>query len=167
MKKFIQFFLVSLSLLVTTATIGQTRTTTTRNIQQGEFIDLGGSSSTGDTLQVTDTVAYIIPVTHANDIFPYINWYWNKSGSGTASITMSFWQSNDPTNSTNFKAVVAGVAQTAYTKSYSLSASGWNEVSFARDTARFEGRYLKIQYVTSATANVGGKAFTRVKTVVK
>lgn len=166
MKKFIYILLASVA-LITTSVQAQTRTRVTANITQGEYIDLGGTSSTGDTLQVTDTVAYIIPITHTNDIFPYFNWYWNKSGSGTATITMSFWQSNDPTNSTNFKPVVAGVAQSTYTKSFVLSASGWNEVSFARDTARFEGRYLKVQFHTSNTASVGGKAFTRMKTVVK
>lgn len=165
MKKLIYILIASLAFI--TSVDAQTRTKTTANISQGEYIDLGGTKATGDTLQVTDTVAYIIPITHTNDIFPYFNLYWNKSGAGTATVTMSFWQSNDPTNDVNFKPVVAGVAQATYTKSFVLSASGWNEVSFARDTARFEGRYLKVQYHTSNTASVGGKMFTRMKTVVK
>lgn len=165
MKKFICILIASIALFASVD--AQTRTRVTANISQGDYIDLGGTSATGDTLQVTDTVAYIIPITHINDIFPYFNLNWNKSGAGTATVTMSFWQSNDPTNSTNFFPVKAGVAQTTYTKTFTLSASGWNEVSFARDTARFEGRYLKVQYHTSNTANVGGKMFTRMKTVVK
>jgi hypothetical protein len=165
MKKFIYLLIASLALISTID--AQTRTRTTANIEQGQYIDIGGTVTTGDTLQVTDTVAYIIPITHTNDIFPYFNLSWLKSGAGTATVTMSFWQSNDPTNGANFKPVVAGVAQTTYTKTFTLSSSGWNEVSFARDTARFEGRYLKVQYHTSATASVGGKMFTRMKTVVK
>jgi hypothetical protein len=143
MKKFICILLASMA-FISGSVDAQTRTRTTANIEQGQYIDLGTSYLAGDTLQVTDTVAYIIPITHMNDIYPYFNTYWVKSGSGTATITMSFFQSNDPTNSTNFKAVVAGVAQSAYTKTLTLSATGWaNDVSFARDTARFEGRYLK------------------------
>jgi hypothetical protein len=167
MKKIVPILLACMTLVTCISVSAQTRTRITANVNQGEYIDLGTSYLKGDTLQVTDTVAYIIPITHANDLFPYFNLYWNKSGAGTATITMSFFQSNDPTNSTNFKPVVAGVSQATYTKTLSLSASAWNEVSFARDTARFEGRYLKVQYVTSATANVGGKMFTRVKTVIK
>ena len=165
MKKFIFFVLASLAFISVDA---QTRTRTTANITQGDYIDLGTYYTNGDTLQVTDTVAYIIPITQTNDLFPYFNVYWNKSGSGTATVTVTFYQSNSPDNSTNFKPVVAGVAQSTYTKTLTLSASGWaNDISFARDTARFEGRYLKVQYVTSNTASVGGKIFTRMKTVVK
>lgn len=166
MKKFICLLFTSLAII--TASDAQTRTKTTANISQGDYIDMGTYFANGDTLQVTDTVAYIVPITHTNDLFPYFNIYWNKSGAGTATVTVTFYQSNSPTNGDAFKPVVAGLAQTAYTKTLTLSASGWaNDISFARDTARFEGRYLKVQYVTSNTANVGGKIFTRMKTVVK
>ena len=164
MKKFFHLLLISLSLLTAITTTAQTRTTTVRNIQQGEFIDLQ-TAANGDTLQVTDTVAYILPITHSNKVLPYITWNWNKSGSGTASITMSFYQQNDLTKT--WLPIKAGVAQSTYTKSFTLSATGDNEVSFARDTALFEGRYLKVQYVTSNTSSVGGKVTTRVKTAVQ
>jgi hypothetical protein len=163
MKTLFKLLLVTISILTVTAVNAQLRTSTTRNIQQGEYLDLQ-SSTNGDTLQVSDTVAYIIPITHANRVLPYFTWNWNKSGSGTASITMSFYQGNSPTT---FFPVKAGVAQTTYTKSYTLSATGDNEVSFARDTALFEGRYLKVQFLTTSTASVGGKVTTRVKTAVQ
>src|ERR1044072_2492818 len=162
MKKLICLLFTSIALF-TVSVDAQTRTRTTANINQGDYIDLGTYYTKGDTLQVTDKVAYIIPITHTNDLFPYFNVYWNKSGAGTATVTASFYQSNSPDNTT-FKPVVAGVSQSTYTKTLTLSASGWaNDISFARDTARFEGRYLKVQYVTSATASVGGKIFTRMK----
>lgn len=164
MKRLLQLLLITISILTTTATHSQLRTSTVRNIQQGEFIDLQAGIN-GDTLQVSDTVAYIIPISHTSRCLPYFTWDWTKSGSGTASITMSFYQQNDP--SKTWLPLKAGVAQTTYTKSFTLSATGTNEVSFARDTALFEGRYLKVQYVTSNTASVGGKVTTRVKTAVQ
>lgn len=169
MKKLI-FFLSFL--LVGIAGFSQLRTKTLTTGQQGTFFDYPGTYATAnpaaaacDTLQVSDTVAYIIPIQHLNDITIYHQWYWLKSGAGTATMTVSFFQSNDPFN---FVAVKAGAAQSAYTKVISLSATGWQTpISFLADTARFEGRYLKVQYMTSATASVGGKVFSRTKTNIK
>lgn len=164
-------FLISLS-----ATLAaQIRTSYKASIPQGQYIDCPGvwspasaasipSSAISDTLQVSDTVAYVFPVNHTNDVDLYQSFYWNKSGAGTATLTVLFFQGNDPYNLT---AVTKGVLQSAYTKAFSLSASGWNYISFANDTARFTGRYLKVEYMTSNTASVGGKVFTRLKTNIK
>lgn len=153
----------------------QLRTTYRAQVNQGQYLDFPGSwapassASTpaitiSDTLQVSDTVAYVIPINHQNDVTVFQSWYWNKIGSGTATITLTFFSGNDPYNLTP---VLKGSAQSAYSKSYTLSASGWNYVDFANDTARLSGRYLKVQYMTSSTASVGGKVFTRLKTTIK
>lgn len=142
-----------------------TRLKTTSSVNQGNFIDFGGTNLVGvDSLQVTDTIRYIIPISHLNEITPYYTWTWTKIGSGTASITQNFYTSND---GVNFFPVLKGVAQSAYTKSYTLSATGANEVDFARDTARVNGRYLQIQFITSSTASVKGKIFNRLKVNIK
>lgn len=169
MKKYLFCLIAFASCLVTQA---QLRTTTRSNVQQGQFLDYPGSlfaatptSANSDTLQISDTVAYILPVTHTNDVSFYHTWYWAKSGAGTATITVSFFQGNDPFN---FVAIKAGTAQAAYTKVVTVSATGWQvPISFAADTARFEGRYLKVQYMTSNTASVGGKVFSRTKSNIK
>lgn len=144
----------------------QTRTTTLGTVQQGQYIDFGGVNLVpSDSLQVTDTIAYIIPVTHINDFTGYLSWFWHKIGAGTATVTMAFFQGNDPTN---FFPVLTGTTTSAsYTKSYTLSADTWSNVSFARDSARFEGRYIKVELFTSSTASVKGKIVGRLKTNVK
>lgn len=170
MKNIILFTAFLLSVCTSFA---QVRTTTRTTITQGSFLDFPGSlsslnpaASQMDTLQVSDTVAYILPITHTNNIDVYSEWYWQKNGAGTATMTISFLQSNSPFGP--FTACLKGVAQSAYTKTATLSASGWQTpISFANDTVRVEGRYLKVQYMTSSTVSVGGKVFTRLKTNVK
>lgn len=167
MKQILKFFLITvLTISFLGHTNAQTRISTTISVNQGTFLDFGGSYplAPADSLQVSDSIAYIVPVLHTNRVAPYINWYWNKIGSGTATITLSFLQGNDPTQ---LFPVKAGVAQTTYTKSYTLSASGAQEVDFGRDTARFEGRYLKIYFITSNTASVKGKLAVRFKTNIQ
>ena len=141
----------------------QLRTTITPAINQGTYTDLGGVYPGGpsDSLQVSDSIAYIVPILHLNKVWPYINFQWNKIGSGTATVTLSFLQGNDPTN---LFAIKAGVAQATYTKSYTISASGPQEIDFARDTAYFNARYLKIYFITSSTASVKVKIAVRLKT---
>jgi hypothetical protein len=150
--------------------MAQTRVVNTGVLPQGNFLDFGGIYPQGgtvvpqDSLQVSDSIAYIIPLSHTNDIAPYYTWYWNKIGSGTATITLSFLQSND---NVNWQAVLKGQAQSTYTKSYTLSANTWSEVSFQRDTAFVMGRYLKVYFITSSTASVKGKIFNRLKANIK
>jgi hypothetical protein len=136
------------------------------NVNQGEYIDIGGNNMVPrDSLAVTDTATYIIPITHTNDITHYLIFDWQKIGSGTATLGINFYQGNDPTN-LNFH-VLAGKANANYVKTLTLSASGLTEISFARDTAVFNGRYLKIQMITTSTASVKGKYAIRLKTNIK
>ena len=153
------FFLIAISLSVTFSANAQLRKKTTAPLPQGQFIDLGVSPK--DTLAVSDTIAYIIPMDHTNTINLYQTFYWTKIGSGTATMDAKFFQSN---NGTDWVAVKQGVAQSAYSKTFTLSASGGaNEIDFRADTALVSGRYLKIQYKTSSTASVQGSIATRLK----
>ena len=162
MKKIVSLLLIATSLFITEAAHSQTRTVTVGNIKQGTFVDFGGINLTPiDSLQVSDSIAYLIPITHENALYPYHIWYWQKSGSGTATVTVNFFQGNDPTN---LFPVKAGVAQNNYTKTYTLSSSTWSEIDFRRDTANFSGRYLKVQFITSSTPSVKGYVFNRLKT---
>jgi len=134
-------------------------------INQGTFADIGGVNLIpSDSLTVTDTATYILPVTHLNDITHYLVLNWLKVGTGTATLAVNFFQANDPLY---YFPVLAGKLNTAYTKSYTLAATSQKEISFARDTAAFTGRYLKIQLVTTATASVKGKYAIRLKTNIK
>lgn len=144
-----------------TVTQAQGRLHTTQNIIEGQFVDLGGlPGHPTDSLGVSDTTVYTIPITHTHEVWPYFSWEWVKSGSGTATVTLTFQQSMDNINYYN---VLKGQAQSTYSKSYTLSASGTNEVEFCRDTAIVGGRYLKLTFITSATASVKGTLHGRIK----
>lgn len=169
MKKILVLFTFLVSLAVTAG--AQVRTKQLGTITQGNTITYPGStslaippSSAMDTLQISDTVAYVIGVSHLNDVTGFHQWYWSKSGSGTAAITLSFLESLD---GLNFTPVTKGAALASYTKTYSLSASGWNYVDFKADSANFQGRYFKVQYKTDATASVGGKVYSITKTLIR
>lgn len=137
----------------------------TTNVNQGTFLDFGGINMIPrDSLLVTDTARYIIPITHTNDLSNYLAFNWLKIGAGTATLKINFYQGNDPVN---FFTVKAGKTQAAYVKNYTLAASALNEISFIRDTAFFEGRYLKVELITSSTASVKGKYAFRIKTNYK
>lgn len=169
MKNLFKIGLVScLMLLGSLTSKAQTHPTTypiLQNVNQGQYLDFGGVNLVPrDSLLVTDTATYIIPVTHVNDLTHYLVFNWTKIGAGTATLAVKFSQGNDPSI---FFPVTAGKLNTAYTKSYTLAASATNEVSFARDTASFQGRYLKIQMITTSTASVKGKYAWRLKTNVK
>jgi len=135
------------------------------NVNQGQFLDFAGNNFVpSDSLTVTDTARYIIPITHTNELQNYLAFNWLKIGAGTATLKINFYQGNDPNN---FFTVKAGKLQAAYVKNYTLAASGVNEISFLRDTASFEGRYLKVELITSSTASVKGKYAFRLKTNYK
>lgn len=174
MKKFLLIAFSALAFLIGNQAKAQLRDTITAGIQQGQFIDLFGyQTGSGfnvvtnpvDSMQVSDTLVNIIPITHLNAIDPYLTWYWQKVGSGTATLTVSFFTGNDPTNCTF--PVRKGVLDSAYTRTFTLSTSQWNDIDFARDTARCSGRYLKIQLMTTNTASVGGKVYARLKTNIR
>jgi hypothetical protein len=138
-----------------------------KNVQQGQYVDFGGVNLVAvDSLLVADTAQYIIPVTHTNDVNPFLSTYWNKIGAGTATVTVNFYQANDPAPE-NFVTIKKGKALGAYIKTLTYSASGWNQISFAQDSAAFEGRYLKVEFITSSTSTVKGKLFNRIKFNIK
>ena len=156
--------LVAMALMVlpSTKSDAQTRVVNGLAVTQGNTLVYGALNGVpSDSLQVSDSIAYQISMVHTNVIDPIITWQWTKIGAGTASITLSFLQSND---NVNWFPVPKGSALAAYNKTYTLSASGWNLVSFAQDTARFEGKYLKVYYITSNTASVKGKLYGILKT---
>lgn len=114
----------------------------------------------GDTLVVSDTVQYPIRISHSKLLKPFIQMYWQKIGAGTATVTATFWQSND---GVTYNAIPKGKNQTAYSKTLTLSATGTTFISFTADTVVFEGQYLKVRYITSSTASVKGKMTHKIK----
>lgn len=153
-KIFAVLFLVSLAL----TSFAQLRVKTTAPLPQGQFLDFGVSPK--DTLNVSDTIAYVIPIEHTNQVNFYQTFRWVKIGAGTATMDIQYFQSND---GTNWFTVKKGVLQTAYSKTFTLSSSQYNEVDFALDTARVSARYLKVQFKTSATSSVSGAVSSRLK----
>lgn len=122
------------------------------------LLAFGGGA--GDTLVISDTVQYPILVSHSKLLKPFIQMYWQKIGAGTATVTATFWQSND---GTTYNAIPKGKNQTAYSKTLTLSATGTTFISFTADTVVFEGQYLKVRYITSSTSAVKGKMTHKIK----
>lgn len=71
----------------------------------------GGAA--GDTIVVSDTLQIPIQVDHSALLKPYIQLYWDKIGSGTATVTLTFWQSVD---GVNYQQLKKGKLQGAYSK---------------------------------------------------
>ena len=166
MKKLILFLSLVFMFAVSYAhkpVIGTLPTTYVSSTSNSITVDFAGVNLVPvDSLMVSDTLQYILPVSHTNMVEPFISSYWNKISSGTATVTVNFLQSNDPAVA-NFVAIKKGKNLTGYTKTLTLTASGWTNISFVQDTAQFEGRYLMVQFITSATASVKGKLFNRAR----
>ena len=141
-----------------------------KNVNQGEFVEFG-DTIVGDSLCVSDTQIYIFPITHTNQIIPYGQLYWKKRLAGTATIVVSYWQTNKLPNSSSYFAptntdwisVKHNYNKAAYTKTLTYTAYGWQDLNWANDSAIFEGRYLKVRLVTSGTSTVSGKIMGRFK----
>lgn len=163
----IKFLALALSLVaITFGTQAQQRVKVTPILNQGQGMDFSGTPGNPlDSLQVSDSIAYIIQVTHSNVIVPYFTWEWTKIGAGSATITLSFLQSGD---GITYFPMKTGYAQATYTKTYStIAASTPYEVNMISDSATFTGRYLKIYYITSATASVKGKIHGRIRAIAR
>lgn len=122
------------------------------------YLVCGGGA--GDTIVVSDTVRVPVVVNHSAIVQPYIQLYYDKISSGTATIAATYWQSND---GVNYKQLLKGKNQSAYAKSLALAADTTIWTSFAADTVVFEGRFLMMKYITSSTASVKGKLTHRIK----
>jgi len=158
MKNFRLFcsFLAVATLAIGMTASAQTRTKNVSTVNQGYTVEFGGAGYVpSDSLQVSDSIGYFIPVNHTNSVDPFIQFAWTKIGAGTATLGVNFYQSSD---NITYLPVLKGAAQSAYTKSYTLSATTpATQISFLNDTARFEGRYMKIIFFTTSTASVKGK----------
>lgn len=164
--RFAGFLMVAAALALSIPSHAQQRVVNGPTVTQGQTVIYGGGTATPlDSLQVSDSIAYIIPINHTNQVSPFLTWQWNKIGSGTATITLQFLQNND--GGSTWFAVTKGSAQAAYTKSYTLSASGLNAVDFVADSAVVQGRYLKVYYITSATASVKGKLGGQLHAIIR
>lgn len=163
MKKIFYLLAFSVCLITASQSQAQLRTKVVSTVNLGNYTTLGVYPNTitgigsADTLAVSDTVAYIIPFNGIYRYTPFLSFGWTKIGAGTATIVATFYQGN---SQYNFTAVKAGSANTAYSKSFSLSSSATNFVDFLADSAKISGRYLKIVYTTSSTASVQGSIVT-------
>jgi hypothetical protein len=114
-----------------------------------DSIGLGGKSGVARA----DTQVYIIPVSHITVCYPYTSLLFYKDSSGTATIVMSFWQSND-LYAWEPCYVTSG---SAYTKTFTVSASGFNYVDFFGNLVTLQGKYFMYYMIASNTASAKTK----------
>ena len=163
-------FLFAIMALSYAPSQAQLRTKTVQAVNKGYNIVLGqvpnvvNAGVLADTLGVSDTIAYVIPVVGPNRYLPFLSIGWAKIGSGTATITAAFYEGNTATNCSN--AIKYGSANGTYTKTLTYSASTTTPtfIDFLADSAKVSGQYLRIVYTTSSTASVQGSILTNVST---
>jgi hypothetical protein len=154
MKNFFKILLAGLIVVISVSVFATKRTFDKGEVIQGKYYTLGGG--TADTIVVSDTVEYIMFVNRTNIVYPELDLLWTKIGAGTATLKVEFFESKDGVTS-SYTACKKGKAQGAYTKTLTLTATGYTPISFRADTALFTGRYLKTKYSTTSTATVKGK----------
>lgn len=167
--------LFAIMAILSTTVNAQLRTVTTGPVNRGNNIIVGSfpntitGKGTADTLGVSDTIAYVIPVSGSYKYLPFLSIAWTKIGSGTATITAAFYEGNTPTGCTN--QIKAGSANSAYTKTLTYSASTGIStptfIDFLSDSAKVSGQYLRVVYTTSSTASVQGSILTNVGTTIQ
>lgn len=152
MKNFFKIMFVGFALVLGVSLFATNRTKDFGAHDEGLYYNYGGR--TQDTIVVSDTLNFIHQINHKYEVSPEIDILWTKVGAGTATLKAEMFESKDGTNYTTVK---KGVLQSAYTKTYTISATGVQTLSFKLDTAYFTGRYLKVRYSTTSTASVKGK----------
>jgi len=103
--------LLSISVL---ASFAQGRTYTLAPTTQGTAVSTknGYPTNVGDSIGISDTLTYILPITHANTLAIGGQLNWTKVGAGTATVTAKYFQSED---NVTYTALVKGVANSTYT----------------------------------------------------
>lgn len=163
--KHLSVFLLSALALFALPAHSQTRQVNGLNVLEGNTLYMGLLNGVpSDSLQVTDTIAYNVSVSHTHAVDPFITWEWVKVGSGNPTVTANFFESND---NVNWFAIPKGVAQSAYSKTFSPTATTWFEVNFRADTASYSGKYLRVEYITNSTASTKGRVYTILKTSIR
>jgi hypothetical protein len=152
MKNFLKIGLLAIVAILTISVFATKRTFDKGEVIQGKYYALGGG--TADTIVVSDTVEYIMMVNRTNTVNPELDLLYTKIGSGTATMKLELFESKD---GTGYTAVKKGKNQSAYTKTLTLTATGYTNIPFRADTAYFTGRYLKARWSTTSTASVKGK----------
>ena len=170
--KRLKLFLFIITVFTSLAVSAQVKSKVLPGFAGGSYSAFGTSGysySPGatDTLAVTDSVAYIYQITGGVRYVPFISLAWTKIGAGTATVTCKLFQSNQGGVSGNYQQCVAGLANTAYSKSFTFSATGVNYLDAFADSVKVSGRFLKVQFYTSGTANVQGSIAGTVNTTIR
>lgn len=144
MKKL--FSLIFMVAFISTFTFGQvaSKVHTSSTVNQGEFISF--NSDLADTLTSNDTISYVFPVRHANSVNLIVGMR-NKLVANDTSIAVTFYSSFDGVTYVPINYGAVGTSS-AYTKTIAKSAASYVEWNGASDAAWFEGRYLKIMYIS-------------------
>jgi len=158
MKKYILISLMAIATIVffINAYVERTRPVLAFS-QTATYQSFGNTAA--DTIRAADTLSYKFSVDHTNMITPYIQLKWTKILAANPTVTVAFFQSND---NINYKPILKGKYLSSYTKTLSPTATTNYDISLRNDTASFEGRWVKMQIITSSStasttkAGVGG-----------
>ena len=144
MKKLFSLFM--LICFASAMTFGQvaSKVHTSNVVTQGEFISFNLAKT--DTLKSNDTLSYVFPVRHTNSVNIIVDMR-NKLVANDTSIAVTFYSSMDGITYVPVNYGAVGTS-TAYSKAIAKSAATYVEWNGASDAAWFEGRYIKVMFIS-------------------
>jgi hypothetical protein len=117
-----------------------------KSVKQGGYKSFG--NTVNDTVGSNDTLEYFFLIDHTFDINPYLTVYIDSIGTADTSVIVKLFQSvigNQAQDAGDFISVKKGASLTDYADTLSLNT--YYDISFKRDTAFFEGKYLKVMFI--------------------
>ena len=156
-------FLFITLIAISFASLGQvaSKIRTLQTVEAGHFAKLNPSKF--DTLKSNDTLAYVIPVTHANLVLPLVQQKF-KLVAGDTTVTVKFFESID---NITYYAVVAGASPSAYTKTVTATNNYSAEYNGNVDLEYFDAIYLKIMYISKTKSTLKTIPYGYIKFNVK
>lgn len=133
---------------------------TLKVVNQGEYVSFNTKYT--DTLKSNDTLAYVINITHVNDI-NFVLDQRSKVVANDTTVTIKFFESID---GVNYYATQAGASPSAYTKTFAKGASNTLYDS-NYDVCWFNSRYLKIMFISSTKSGFKKCMYGYLKTSIK
>jgi hypothetical protein len=123
-------------------------------VTPNSIVPFGGQIN--DTLGGTaDTNTYIFAVSKVHNVFPYFQLRYKRTVKW-ATVTCSWKESND---NVTYDVVKRGWDRLAYSKAYvAVNSDSTMYIDFQKDTALFNGVYLKLTVITSTTGGATTRA---------
>lgn len=123
-----------------------------------------------DTIKANDTLFIYFKVNHKNLISPYFVNAWDYTGSATATVTLTAWESLTAASATSWiqmNSYSDTYTATAISKTVSTGDANINVLNFYAENSVLNGRYIGFRYISPNTSNFKSVPYGRIKFNVK